>query len=63
MCRVAIGADRSDGQALFVQSLAMDTLRVVGEDAVFRNLILLSDRGPFLVAGAAHEGDVELSHT
>ena len=62
MSRVAIGAHRRHRQPLFEQSLAMDRLGIVGQDAVLWDLVSLRHRRPLFVAPAAHVRNVEFDH-
>jgi hypothetical protein len=60
VCRMAVTAHGRDRQALLVQSLAMNALGIVGDDAVLVDIVGARYLGALLVATAAHEGNVEL---
>ena len=63
MSSVTVDAHGRHHQALLIKANSVNTLGIVGQDAVFRDIVLAGNRGAFLMATAAHERDIELGHS
>jgi hypothetical protein len=59
---VAIGADRGYGQSLLKQTLAMNTERIMRQDAVLGNVVSACYLGALFMAFPAHIRDVEFGY-